>query len=240
MEQNNTAMLRFRGPWGVPIDVQPSFLFLLFLIVGVHVGGGAEALMHGAVVALIVLVSILLHEFGHAWGARVLGAEVKGIHLYGGGGFCRHGASDPRDAAMIVAMGPIVNLTLWALLSLGAEAIWASLPAGEIGPEYATHLQIASWLWFAAELNLMLFVLNMIPLQPLDGGKIAFFFLMRMLPEGRALQVAGTLGMAFAIAWIPAMVVLFASFGFVLLFFPSFRMQMSMIRAGAHLVRMRL
>ncbi|MEO0402811.1 MAG: site-2 protease family protein [Pseudomonadota bacterium] len=238
MTQDDITILRVRGPWGVPVDVQPSILFLIFLIVGVHAGSGAQAMLEGALVALILVGSILLHEFGHAWGALVQRVPVTRVVLHGAGGTCQHSAAAPRVSEFIVAMGPVVNLALWAVLSLMAELIWSSVPHGAVGADFVTRLNVAAWLWFAAEMNLMLFALNLIPVQPLDGGKLAFFGLLRFLPEGRALQVAGALGVAFALLWIPAMIVLFVTFGFVLLFFPSLAMHWSMVRGGRRLTRM--
>ncbi|WP_299284534.1 site-2 protease family protein [uncultured Tateyamaria sp.] len=228
MHQIETSILRLRGPWGVPIDVQPSILFLLFLIIGVHASGGAEAMMDGVIIAAILIGSILLHELGHAWGALVQGVRVSRITLHGAGGTCLHAAAPMRLSEFITVMGPLVNLALWAILSLLAEAIWATQATPGAGDQF----QLAAWLWFAAELNLMLFILNMMPVQPLDGGKLAFFALSRALPDGRALQVAGALGLVFSLIWVPVMLVLFVTFGFVFLFLPSLRLHWSMLREG--------
>ena len=62
---------------------------------------------------------IFLHELGHAWGCQVQGIPVRRIVLHGGGGFCEHTRSGTRtEQELIIAMGPLVNLALWALGSL--------------------------------------------------------------------------------------------------------------------------
>lgn len=238
MTQNDTAILQFRGPWSVPIEVSSSIIFLLFLVVGVHAGGGTSGLVDGAIICVILIGSILLHELGHAWGARVQGIPVSRVVLHGGGGACLHSAAPARASEFIVAMGPLVNLALWAMLSLGAEGVWATIPHGDFAApldHFAMRLNLAAWLWFAAELNLMLFVLNLIPIQPLDGGKLLHLGLLRVLSPSRALKCAGAIGLICAVLWIPAMVVMFVTFGFVLLFLPNLRLHWHMMRGGARL-----
>ena len=153
-----------------------------------------------------------------------------------------HAAAGARAFDFIVAMGPIVNLALCACLSLGAEALWASVPSDPLAPPLATYagrIELAAWLWFAANLNLMLCVLNLIPVQPLDGGKLVHLALLRVLSESRALQLAGGIGLICAVLWIPAMILMFVTFGFVLLFLPSLRAHWEMFRGGARLNRLR-
>jgi len=63
--------------------------------------------------------SIFLHELGHAWGTIVQGIPVRRIMIYGGGGFCeRSRSASVKQRELIVAMGPIVNLVIWAFASL--------------------------------------------------------------------------------------------------------------------------
>lgn len=242
MMHTETAIFRFRGPWNVEVEIAPSILFLICVIVGVNAGAGAPALIEAAIIVAILVASILLHEFGHVWGALVQGVRVDRVVLHGGGGYCQHAAAGARASELIVAMGPLVNLALWAVLSLGAEALWASVPSDPLAPPlaaFARRIEFASWLWFAANLNLMLFVLNLIPVQRLDGGKLLHLALLRVLPESRALQLAGGIGLICAVLWIPAMILVFVTFGFVLLFMPSLRAHWEMLRGGARLNRLR-
>ena len=178
---------------------------------------------------------------------RECGRECEGVRvirvvLLGGGGFCQHAAAGSRASELIVAMGPIVNLGIWATLSLVAEGVWASIPVNPLSPPleaYATRADIAGWMWFAAHLNLMLCVLNLIPVQPLDGGKLLHLALLRALSESRALQVTGAVGLICVVLWIPAMIVVFVTFGFVLLFLPRLRAHWQMLRGGTRLERLR-
>ena len=233
----------FTGPWGIPIQIMPSMGFLLLLFVGLS-AGGMGSLVSGLAMFAIIVASILAHELGHAWGAKVQGVPVQRVVLHGGGGFCQHRSAGARASELIVIMGPLVNLALWAILSLASEVMWSTMPTdANLVPgglaAYQMQLEIGYWLWLASDLNLMLFLLNMIPVQPLDGGKLLHLWLLRVLSQESAMQITGAVGLVCTVLWIPAMILLYVTFGFVLLFFPSLRAHWAMLRGGARLNRLR-
>lgn len=205
MMGTGTTIFTFRGPWGIPVEVGSTLIFLVFLIVGV--GGAASSLQFNLIFVLMLVGSIFLHELGHAWGCIVQGIPVRRIVLYGGGGFCEHGRSPSRhQQELIVAMGPIVNLVIWAVALL----TWQYFPSGMIGGS----------VYILGYLNLFLALMNLLPVQPLDGGKLFELLLLRFLPTATASRISGVVGLVISILWIPAMIWCFFYLGFVLLFFP--------------------
>ena len=240
--QTRTTMITLRGPWGIPIHVSHSVLFLLLVYVGVWSNSIASP-MDGLILFAILMASILTHELGHAWAARVLRVPVQRLVLHGGGGNCLHASAGTSASELIVIMGPITNLGLWAVLSLGAQAIWASVPDTDLMQPgaLATHrtkLELAYWLWLASNLNLVLFLFNLIPVQPLDGGKLLHIWLLRVLRHDHALQVVGCAGLVCTILWIPAMIILFLTDGFLLLLLPSVHAHLAILRGGVRLNRL--
>lgn len=188
---NDSAIFQLHGPWNVPIHFDRSLIFLILIIVGFNFA--PDSLPYALGFAAILLGSILLHELGHAWGCLVQGVPVTRVVLYGGGGYCEHHRSTSSyEDELIVAMGPIVNLTLWAVCSL-------------IEPTAASpHL---GWvLTVAAELNLWLAIFNMIPIMPLDGGRLLHAGLKRIVLPVTATRIAGFVGLIGAIAWLPLMI----------------------------------
>lgn len=213
---NDTPIFEFRGPWGVPVQIGASLILLAFIFV--PMGGSAEAFTYGVAFFALVIGSIFLHELGHAWGCLIQGVPVRRIMIYGGGGFCEHTRSTtPREDELIVAMGPIVNAVLWALSSLALPFV--------SDPNLAWTLGSLAWI------NGVLLVLNLVPVMPLDGGRLFHLFLLRLMPGPVAMRVAGGIGLVLAVLWIPAMLACYIFFGMMLLFVPPIGLHWRMLRA---------
>lgn len=211
---DETPLYEFRGPWGVPVQVGPSIIFLALIFVSFSTD--PVDLYYSVIFLGLVIISIYLHELGHAWGCLVQGVAVRRVMIYGGGGFCEHARSPgPQEDELIVVMGPLVNLAVWAIAGLAAPVM------GDGDLRWA--VETLSWL------NLYLAVFNLIPVMPLDGGKLFHLMMLRVLPGPIALRVAGGVGLLCAIAWIPLMLFSFFAFGMVLLFFPPLMMHWRML-----------
>lgn len=217
MFTSDKPILEFRGLFGVPVQIGASILFLaaIFLLPAASSAQFADAMIFFG----LIVLAIFLHEYGHAWGTLVQGHDVKRIMIYGGGGFCeRFRSVPPRDEEFIVAMGPIVNLGLWAICGLVENVL-----TGEL----------RYWVWLFGQINIFLFILNMLPVQPLDGGKLLGLALMRIFNRDLAARIAGGIGLVLSILWIPAMIWCFVTFGFLLLFIPPIGIHWQMMRGRA-------
>lgn len=110
------------------------------------------------------LVSIVLHELGHALTARRFGIGTESIQLWALGGMARL-TREPQTAkaeGWIAAAGPLTSVVL-AVTSLLA---WSSLGGRGSGSELVAML---AWL---GVINASLAVFNLLPGSPLDGGRI--------------------------------------------------------------------
>ncbi|MGR3289958.1 MAG: site-2 protease family protein, partial [Paracoccaceae bacterium] len=143
----------------------------------------------------LLMGSVFLHELGHAWGCLIQGVPVRCIKLNGIGGACERNQSVTcYEHELIVAMGPIVNLAIWAVASLIAPYV----PAGNI-----------SWtLEILAYVNLLLALFNLVPVMPLDGGKLFQLLLVRFMAPQTATRICSRVGPVSAIICIP--LILFA------------------------------
>ncbi len=105
----------------------------------------------------------LIHELGHALAAVGKGRRVYRITLYGlAASMCRSsGHLRPRDQAAIAVAGPLSHLLIGALL----WTVWQMLPGDNEPLRAAAGLPAVS--------NLIVGVLNLLPVQPLDGGRAA-------------------------------------------------------------------
>lgn len=208
-------IFQFRGPWGIPVQIGASLILLAFIFL--NLGGEGRDFAYSAVFFGLVLLSIFLHELGHAFGCRVQGVPVTRIMIYGGGGFCQHRpARTPREDELIVIMGPIVNAVIWAVCV-------QALPLIE-DPNLAWGVSSLMWI------NGVLALLNLIPVMPLDGGRLFQLLLQRFLSPGQARRIAGGVGLVLAVLWVPAMIFVYLSYGMALLFNPPIAVHWRMVR----------
>ncbi len=212
---NDTPIFQFRGPWGVPVQIGGTLVFLMLLFVSFT--GTSRDLTYDLVFFAMVVGSIFLHEMGHAWGCLIQGVPVRRVMIYGGGGFCEHARStSAREDELIVAMGPIVNAVLWAVSSLVAPHV--------ADPNLYWALMSLAWI------NGVLLVLNLVPVMPLDGGRLFHLLLRRLMPAPMAARLAGGVGLVMAVLWIPAMLGCFLLYGMMLLFIPPILVHWRMLR----------
>lgn len=210
-------LFAFTGPWGVPVEMRVSALLLpvFFVAIGLMAGMLGSMLF----VAVLFVVSIYLHELGHAWACVVQGVKVERVVLNALGGYCAHdGAVTNHQKELIVVMGPLVNLAVWAMSGL----------ISALGlPEGVSHL-----LWLVGVVNLGLAVFNLLPMMPRDGAKIVLLVFARVTCEQTATRVTGILGLLTGLLWFPAFLYCLATYDFVLLFWPPYRLHWRMMRHG--------
>jgi len=114
-----------------------------------------------AVIGLLLLASVTVHELGHAVVGRALGITVTSIHLWGLGGstVLSREPERARDQYLLSVAGPLINLWFGGLSAL----VWQQTSYGTIPHEVALRLAAA---------NALLAAYNLLPGLPLDGGQI--------------------------------------------------------------------
>jgi len=181
---------------GIPVHLHLSFLLLaLYLLLT------TKALWVDLVLVLVVFTSVLLHELGHCEGARKVGGLPQRIVLWPLGGLAYNSHEDTAKAELIVsAAGPLVNLVL-ALIAGGILLVRPDVPGLDQVRAGASTL-LTDLVALVATVNALLFVFNVLPAFPLDGGSIARALLRFPLQWKRATLVVGGLGVATAGALI--------------------------------------
>lgn len=153
---------------GVPVFVSPSALLLVAFIALTYTRpgsstatGAAGDFAIGAGFAVLLLLSVFLHELGHCVVSQAVGVPVRSITLFVLGGITRtdNEARDPTRSYLITFAGPLVSLGLGAASALGADAFGRGGLGGEMFGQLA-------WV------NLIVAVFNMLPGLPLDGGQL--------------------------------------------------------------------
>jgi len=170
--------------FGIRIGASPSWFLFLFLMIyflsgwfGDVLGGSdTEAYLVAVCGALLFFTSLVLHELGHALVARRAGIGIEGIDLWFFGGLAKlsRDSRTPGEEFRIAAAGPAVTLLVClACVGVGIGASQAGEFFDNVEFTAATSsplLALTSWLF---TVNAFLFVFNMVPAFPLDGGRIA-------------------------------------------------------------------
>src|SRR5689334_24575963 len=106
---------------GVDFRVHVTFLFLLIFILLPEIGRGTGAIIRCAVLTLLVLISVVVHEVAHSIVSARQGFPVKGILLLPIGGIVigdpgaqEECARSVRREALIAVAGPLANAFLAA------------------------------------------------------------------------------------------------------------------------------
>jgi Zn-dependent protease len=177
----------------IDVAVSPWYLLLMAYIVfrPMLLGGGGSqnaAILNGISFVVAITISLIIHEFGHAFASKYYGLRPS-VLLHGFGGLCTHepAKTDQRDA-LIVFAGPGVELVFGGLCWL----IWVfALPVlgGVFGPTLAPV--IAQFVWQLVWINIAWALINLLlPIWPLDGGQLFHLLLRRFMPEARAQNLA--------------------------------------------------
>ena len=157
---------------GIPLRVHPSWFIILVLFTlafqrEVAQLPAAQGLvwaswLTGFLTALLLFVSVLLHELGHSVMALREGVKVSSITLFLLGGVARveKECPTPMGALRVAAAGPAVSLILAAALLASMHA------AGHVNPLLGNLVTQLGWL------NLILALFNLLPGLPLDGSLI--------------------------------------------------------------------
>ncbi|MDO7906881.1 M50 family metallopeptidase [Paenibacillus sp. JX-17] len=114
----------------------------------------------GHILELLTLFSIvLIHELGHAAAALLLGIQVRSIQLLPFGGVAvieEHGSMTAGKEIIIALAGPLQNVIMMAAAWLAGWAGWGN----------------EAFMDYLIQCNLLIALFNLLPILPLDGGKI--------------------------------------------------------------------
>ncbi len=203
--------------FGIQLSVHASFLLLLayFGFRGWERAGGVGAAW-SVLLIILFFVCVVLHELGHSLTAMRYGVRVPRILLMPIGGMAEFDRipRKPSTELLITAAGPAVN---FALLLLLLPLVWTAFWS-EQGVVEHSLMDLLINLAFA---NLVMGVFNLLPVFPMDGGRILRALLATKLNYLRATYWASLTGKVLAaiLAGIAAFYfenyLLAAMFGFI-------------------------
>ncbi|MEA5535339.1 site-2 protease family protein [Crocosphaera sp. XPORK-15E] len=170
---------------GIPLYLDPSWFLILGLVTLVNAedinGQGLAGdwlwlgWIAGLIMALLLFISVLLHELGHSLIARSQGITVNSItlFLFGGVAAIERESTTPAGAFWVAIAGPLVSFSLSALFysliyGLSSVHLFPSMTGNwHKIPQLLTYMMVD-----LARINLVLGIFNLIPGLPLDGGQV--------------------------------------------------------------------
>ncbi len=180
--------------FGVPVRLHFTFILLLVFLLFIGVGQRQSGMMT-VIYVVALFASVLLHELRHTLVARKYGIRTLEIVMFPIGGVSRpERAPKAREELWVALSGPLVNLLIAAGL-----LIWVGMQQGFVSLTQLrepTDANLAERIAFG---NLLLFVFNLLPAYPMDGGRILRSFLSLRLPEEEATRIAAGAGQGLAI-----------------------------------------
>lgn len=162
------TLFRIRG---IPVQVHASWLVIYGLIAWtLAVGyfpqtlpalGTATNWVSALLAALLLFVSVFLHELSHSLVALRSGIPVSSItlHVFGGVSQLEREPDRPGTELAIAIVGPLTSFAVAAVIALGASVL-------EPGPVATAIVQ------YLVVVNVVVGVFNLVPGFPLDGGRV--------------------------------------------------------------------
>ncbi len=156
----------------------------------------------------ILFLVVLLHEFGHCFGARYTGGEADEILLWPLGGLAF--TSPPHNAAahMITTIaGPLVNVVICMICTM-ALILWTGslggVPWNPLSPMRPVDAAIIPttgqiWLMRLFGVSYLLLLFNLLPIFPFDGGRMVQAWLWPRKGYAKSMEIATSTGMIGAV-----------------------------------------
>lgn len=230
---------------GFPVRVHP-----LFWVIAILLGSGSNNLGMILIWIVVVFVSILVHELGHAFAFRRYGQDSHILlHFSGGltipqstpwgGGYANIGLT-PNQHIIVSLAGPfagflLAGLTLAVGVALGGKIILTTIlgviPFPVVLMPYGSILTdiFITMLW----VNVFWGIINLLPVYPLDGGHVSRYILIQHDPMSglrTSLWVSVITGGILAVAGMVFLGSIYMAFLFGLLAFQSYQMLQSIGR----------
>lgn len=159
---------------GIPVRVHPLFWLVTFFLGATHDARPVDVLMW----VMAVFISIVIHEFGHAVLIRYYGWRPR-IVLYSLGGLASYEPTYHRTWAQVAISfaGPAAGFIFAALIALAirlaGKDVWFNTSLVPIDFERFDKDNLNTFIRFLFFVNIFWGCINLLPIYPLDGGRIA-------------------------------------------------------------------
>ncbi|SFA68986.1 stage IV sporulation protein FB [Lentibacillus halodurans] len=152
-----------RHKWLPPVHIHP--ILFIFIIISFLTGTFIEL--------MTILVIVFIHELGHFTAAKWFGWRIRGVMLWVFGGVMEtdeHGTRPFYEEVLVTLAGPFQHVFIYMILLLLSES----------------QTVMPSIIDMAYFYNTVILLFNLLPIWPLDGGKLTFLIFSEVFPYRKA------------------------------------------------------
>ncbi|MBE0521358.1 MAG: CBS domain-containing protein [Candidatus Methanoperedenaceae archaeon] len=184
---------------GIPIKLHITFLLILPVFAWIFannpegfgfsdVESATLRYSLGMATAVLLFTCVLLHELGHSFVALKHGSKIQGItlFLFGGVSSMEEIPRNPKIELKMALAGPGVSLFIGSSL----------LVIHDLFNTGSSYFRI---IWLIGYINIILFIFNLMPAFPMDGGRVLRAWLAGRMSYINATHAAAGVGKMFAI-----------------------------------------
>jgi len=180
------------------IRIRIHITFILFIVFQLLSAGRFAA--YWAQFLLVLFGSVFLHELGHCFAARRMRGSATEVLMWPLGGLATVDAPmHPWPQFVTTICGPLVNVVLALVAYLFLQFKVLANPFTFFAPNIGTWSSPSEWLTLTYEINVMLFLFNLWPMYPMDGGRMLKSALWWRMGLQRATLATTTVGMVAAV-----------------------------------------
>jgi Zn-dependent protease len=186
MQRTSSGSLWLFRLFGIDVHVHWSW----FLVALIQISSRTDfyKASHWKVIEYLSLFGlVLMHEFGHALACRSVGGKAENIILWPLGGIAFVQPPERPGAVLwSIFAGPLVNLVL-------------ILPFAGLTLLTPPDTDLRTYFGMLTLMNVGLFLFNMLPVYPLDGGQILHALLWYGMGRWKSLQIVSVIGVVFGV-----------------------------------------
>lgn len=191
------------------IDIYIHITFVIFVAFELMQDlqrGGWPGLQYAATISGMLFLSVLLHEYGHCFGARAVGGDAESIVMWPLGGLALVRAPmRPWEQFVTTAAGPAVNLVLGAICAATLMIVNRDWTVINFNPFALSVYAEPGWQKWVARfflVNYSLFMFNMCLLMyPFDCARLVHTILWRFVGLQTATIWICQIGILFAVGF---------------------------------------
>lgn len=190
--------------WGITVKLHLFFIIFIAIEFIRSAGPSSYGFTMTAIWLTCLFGIVLLHEYGHCFACRWVKGEADEILLWplGGLAYCRP-PHDWKSELITVVGGPAVNVALLPIFGLATYFVTGSWryvffnPLELVGPPggYAERT-----IFLLHVINMLLLAFNvMLPMFPMDGGRIVQCLMWRKIGYEKSLWISCNIGFGAAV-----------------------------------------